>query len=520
MRKVISAMEAVEMIRGKAASGFVPDFSDGAFLSPTLTKITDSDALKLYRNNEWVHAVVNRIVDDCVKVTPRVVLKDQTKRATVKQQNKIDEVKMFLDDPNENKESFREIREKFIRDMEIYGRGAQEKVVSIKSRRIAEIYAAQVRQIKPKVNRHGMLPKTRTYEHTDPKSERKTFYDKDEMIYLVLTPTTDTIFGFKRLDALSQAVAADILRATYNGNFFINGAEAAGILSLENMSKPQLTKFRQYWNSAHKGARKAHKIAAVNVPAKWTRMALTNRDLEFSEYGRELRSKIFAVFGMQPLVMGIIDPNTGRLNSQEQMQAYKDGALKPILTKEAYVYTKELIEAGFGFRDLKIDFAEVDLADTVEQATIDRNDLQAGILTINEIRARRGLAPVKWGDAPIMILPGGGQIDPDSGRLIMPDGNNTQSSSNEKKNVDVAANMLSSYFRICAGDDMEVNQKRIDKIVEATSTGYKEETYMWYLAEKLSQRYGQYSAQRFLERLDEIVKGSHESVFYYNCPAA
>ena len=124
MRKVISAMEAVEMIRGKAASGFVPDFSDGAFLSPTLTKITDSDALKLYRNNEWVHAVVNRIVDDCVKVTPRVVLKDQTKRATVKQQNKIDEVKMFLDDPNENKESFREIREKFIRDMEIYGRGA------------------------------------------------------------------------------------------------------------------------------------------------------------------------------------------------------------------------------------------------------------------------------------------------------------------------------------------------------------------------------------------------------------
>jgi len=74
---------------------------------------------------------------------------------------------------------------------------------------------------------------------------------------------------------------------------------------------------------------------------------------------------------------------------------------------------------GFKYDDIKITFPTIDLTDMQTQATIDREDIGACILTVNEVRARKGLPPVKWGDTPL-TTPGGGQIDPNTGRVIPP----------------------------------------------------------------------------------------------------
>jgi hypothetical protein len=38
-------------------------------------------------------------------------------------------------------------------------------------------------------------------------------------------------------------------------------------------------------------------------------------------------------------------------------------------------------------------------------------DLNAGVITINEVREKRGLSPVKWGDEPYVKVPDQGQLD-------------------------------------------------------------------------------------------------------------
>lgn len=266
------------------------------------------------------------------------------------------------------------------------------------------------------------------------KSRPTRFFDIDECIHSVFRPSADTSYGIKPIDVLMSAVGADILRNDYNGRFFLNNGEASGVLSVEGMGKKDFKSFREYWKRSFKGTTNAHKMAVVNTKINYQRMSITNRDMEFSEYGKEIRNKIMAVFQMQPFVMGIVDNTTGKLNSGEQVTTYKNGAIKPILEKESYLYTEEIVREGFGYDDYEITFDAIDQLDAKEQSDVDRVNLENMVTTVNEVRIARGLPSVPWGDTPVSIKPGGAQIDPKTGMLIPPSeqGDNSNSSADKK----------------------------------------------------------------------------------------
>jgi HK97 family phage portal protein len=403
----------------KDSSGFIEDLVIGKTIQPALVKVRDTDAWSLYKGSEWIFSTVNRIVSDTVKAVPHIVPKDKTKKISGRLAKRIQVIKDFLDNPNDNKESFNDIRQKVIRDKLVYGRATIEKILNPINRGLLEIYAQDPKYIKIAADEHGNMPSSAAYV-LQPPSKKEETYDIDQMIFMVHIPVSNSLYGVKTIDAIANTVAADILRAVYNSRFFVNNGEAGGIISLEGMNKTDLKKFRDMWNKEFKGAKNAHKTAAVNVPIEYVRMAITNRDLQFSEYGSELRGKIFAAYGMQPFIMGIVDGTSGKLNSKQQVELYKDGALRPLLEQEAYYYTHEIIQMGFKFNDIEITFPTIDLSDIETQTNLDRQDAEAGILVINEIRARRGLGEVPWGNTPVSLAPGGGQVDPNTGRIIPP----------------------------------------------------------------------------------------------------
>jgi len=405
----------------KSASGFVEGYwSSSGYIQPVIIHVDDSEAYDLYKENEWLFAVINRIVADCTQVDMKLVPKDPNQKSTDKFRNRLKSVADFFEDPNENKESFKELREKFIRDLLVYGRGTMEKVK--KNERLLYLYSLVSKNITIRTDEFGNLRAWKTYKQENPHNVSKpTYFNKDEVIFSVLHPASHTLYGIKPIDILANAVATDLLRAAYNSNLFVNGAEAAGILSIPGMTRTELKRFRQFWESRFKGASNSHRTFIVNSKdTSWVRMALSNADMQFGEYGVELRSKIFAAYNMQPFVMGILDQTVGKLNSEQQITIYKNGALKPILSKEQYVYTNEIIRDGLGIGDVNASFSEIDLADKQTEATIDNERIANGTMVINEYRAKRGERPVKWGDTPIQMSPGGGQVDPNTGRVIPP----------------------------------------------------------------------------------------------------
>lgn len=420
----------------------VSELTTDAPIYPGVVNLSDYDCWRLYKGNDWIQATVDRIVNDCVKVKPRIVPKVKDRKVSVKLKKRIQIIQDFLDNPNDQKESFNDLREKLIRDALLYGRFALEKVLN-PSRALKQLYSADVTLIKLRADKYGRLPDQNAYKMVDPYGRKgEVYFDIDELIHGVLKPCSQSLYGTKTLDGIANSVASDILRNTFNSRFFLNGAEAAGILGLEGMSDQKLQKFKEYWKNTFKGVDKAHKMAAVNVPIKYVRMALTNRDLQFSEYGIELRTKIFGNYGMQPFIMGIVDSATGKLNSYQQMELYKDGALRPILKKEAFYYTSEIIKMGFGFKDIELEFTSIDNVDLQTQSEIDINEAGAALVTVNELRARRELSPVPWGDTPVSTMPGGGQIDPKSGKLIPPSKTTAGSKTSTKK-------FYKNFIRFC-----------------------------------------------------------------------
>jgi HK97 family phage portal protein len=459
-RRINMANSAVSKIaiidKTKNSRGYVEDMNHNGIIQPGIVKLNDEDAWSLFKGNEWVFATVNRIVRDCIKSEPEVVPSDKTAKVSGRLKQRIKNVKNFLENPNNNKESFAEIREKTILNMLVYGRGIIEKVNS-DSGIVQELYALTPKNLRIKADKHGNIPPKDAYiiepplnstarPNQDDKNLGAIKFDINEIIFMVLNNNTESFYGIKIMDIIANSVATDILRATFNSNFFLNGAEVSGILSVEGMEKNRLNKFRSDWKTQFKGVNNTHKMAVLNVPVKYIKMAMTNRDLQFSEYGVELRSKIFAAYGMQPFIMGIVDGTSGKLNSGQQVESYKDGAIRPVLNKESFYYTQEIVRMGFKYDDIKITFPTIDYADMQTQATIDREDVTACIVSINEVRARRGLPPVKWGETPL-TTPGGGQIDPNTGRVIPP--SEQTSSGKEPKEKPAPKKMTSQKGEVC-----------------------------------------------------------------------
>jgi HK97 family phage portal protein len=407
----------------KSSRGYIEGASLGGTVSPVYLKVSDDDAYDLFRNCEWLFATIGRIVNDCVKVPVEVKPKDRSAKVSGRMKNRIRIVEKFLESPNENEESFESIREKVIRDLLVWGRGAIEKVLD--NGTLVECYALISKNISINSDEHGNLPPLNCYTQkvipNVKKESKPVSFNRDEMIYVVETPISSSLYGLKKIDVLASVAATELLREAYNSTNFTNGAEASGILGVPGLSRTELKKFRQYWEARFKGAENGHRLAIVTTKdINFVRMALTNKDMEFSEYGKEIRDKIFAIYGMQPFVMGVSDGNASKLGSGEQIRAYKDGALRPILRKEARAYTKGIVEKGFGFDDIKISFGGIDLEDLKAEAEVAQIELTAGAVTINEYRNRKGMAPVPWGDTPLQMSPGGGQVDPDTGRVIPP----------------------------------------------------------------------------------------------------
>ena len=403
----------------KASRGYAVDYTGAnQYVTPNSVRLSDDECINFFRFSVWVNATINRIVADVVKVPAVVKVRNQA-LPTERQKRRMKKVQNFLDNPNDNDESFADIREKVVRDLMIIGRGAMEKVFD-EDGLLQEVYSMVTKNVKIRSDEYGNIPKDRAYKMervstsqfgpngNSSGTSQPVYFARDEVIYMIYQPVSWSLYGHKTMDTIAQAVATDMLRDAYNSVFFTNNGEASGILSMEGLSRTELKRFKQYMQAQHKGALNAHRTMAVNVPVKWIQTAVTNRDMQFQEYGAELRGKIFAAYGMQPIIMGVLDGSTGRLNSEQQVQAYKDGAIQPILRKESYAYTQEICWDGFGFDDLEIVFPAIDLLDAKTQADIDRLDASGAIITVNEIRARRKLPPVTWGDAPIMMLPGGG----------------------------------------------------------------------------------------------------------------
>lgn len=393
--KVIDATKApADRLLEKSSKGRVDEVD--AWSVGTSSKFADrdirvsgadeSDLWTRYVFNEWVRACVDKIIKEVVRY--KVVAKPiQEKADDATALKHAEEVQLLLNNPNNNIESFDDIRRKYLRDILVYDSGAMEVVYH--GHTPIELYDIKGCNVRLNIDAHGDFknPESSAYKLTDPKDPSKVLaeWGAKELIYMIANPVSGSVYGLSPIETLWNSIDNDTEASDFNKRMLKHSGVISGVLAFPNMPKQILRKNQRYWQEeTRKKTRKL--IVTNNGDAKFIKMGESQKDMQFLEFQKWLLNKIMAVYGMQPIVMGVIDSTTGKLNSTEQRKQFKQDAVLPLLKLETHRLTDVLIRSGFEFDDIEFKYIEPTSVDEEFDLEKTKVGCQYGFITVNEAR--------------------------------------------------------------------------------------------------------------------------------------
>jgi HK97 family phage portal protein len=366
--------------------------------------LSPSTLRRMYQYNCVVRMAVDTIINEVTSakwdIMPKEKDQELDEENSQAQKKKIKEVKSFFEKPNKNRENFRTILEKLMRDMLLLDAGVLEKTRT-SSGKLAEIYAIDGGTIRIDADRHGTIGGY--WQILEQEGLKPQLFLPKDVIYLMMNPRTDSIYGISPLETLHNIVTAFLYGEVYNLKYFENSSTPRGMLDLgPSINEDQLDRFRSYWQA--ETVQQPHRtfvVGGASSGAKWTPIAVTPKDMEFNNYMKWLLQVILAVFGVTPSEVGWTEevrgaPATGQVL---QSQAFKNKAIYPMMDKISYYLTRDIVWDEFGYEDLKFEFIEeISLQEKMQKAQYDNMRVMAGIVTVDEVRKEEGLSPKPKGE--------------------------------------------------------------------------------------------------------------------------
>ena len=224
-------------------------------------------------------------------------------------------------------------------------------------------------------------------------------YEPDEIIHIYEPDINlkNGHYGVSKLEKIRQPILMMYLGMAHNQELLENdGIDPRAVLSFDkdvtdDTFEKELDRLQEYAQERKRGGTLAVKGATFQSSS------ITNSDMDFLSLMNMCRDMILTAYGVQPGKAGIRE--TASLGSGTGESQDKD--FKDMMSAKA-----TLIEGAFnkvlghnGFEEL-FQFNEMDIEDKLKRTQIETNKLNAGILTVNEVRKDYALEPVAWGNVP------------------------------------------------------------------------------------------------------------------------
>lgn len=171
----------------------------------------------------------------------------------------------------------------------------------------------------------------------------------------------------------------------------------------ENAAKKILAKLDEASGANHAG-----KLLGLGGVEGTERIGISPKDIVNPEMAADFRRSILALWGVNEQILGI-DTTANRATSYTSQYRFVENSIKPLLLLMAakinhrvgpWYWPGDLI-----YFDPVIPYPE----DWERELQEDKELTAAGIITINEVRERKGLDPVAWGDTPLRPISPFGQ---------------------------------------------------------------------------------------------------------------
>lgn len=224
-------------------------------------------------------------------------------------------------------------------------------------------------------------------------------YEGDELIH-IYNPGIELQnqkWGVSILDSIKEPLKLVYAGLIHNENIINNdGLNPSSILSFDkDITDGAFVSELQRLDALSQQQKEGGTLAIKG--ATYQNVAQTNRDLDFLELLKFNRDMIVTAFGVPPAKIGIIETsNLGNGSGESQDKTFYDVISSHATTIEVAI-NKALRESGFSER---FKFNMLDIEDKLRRVQIEQTKLNAGILTVNEVRDGYNLPPVEWGDVP------------------------------------------------------------------------------------------------------------------------
>ncbi len=305
---------------------------------------------------------------------------------------KLRALRRTLEEPNAT-DSFRTLIEQVIEDALTGGFGAMEMEPTGDPERPAMMWAVDGASIRINARWDGDEDSPR-YAQAMPgqtAAEEIDLLDR-QLMYVRMNPRSFTPFGLGPLEVAFETVNQFLSAHRFAGKLAAN-AVAQYALWLNEATPAQHDRLIRWWQDEIEGTGRVPLISTEQKPEVLRFAQGTDADLRLA-WQEFLIRMVANAFGLPPLLLGL-EADVNQSTASEMADEAFRGAISPLAMLLAGHITRDLFGKCVGWREFEFVFNELSARDEQTELQVQVQLLQAGVLTVNEVRAMRGLGPLE-----------------------------------------------------------------------------------------------------------------------------
>ena len=307
---------------------------------------------------------------------------------------KLRALRRMLEEPNAT-DSFRSLMEQAIEDALTGGFGAIEMEPTGDPERPAMLWAVDGASIRINAKWDGSEDSPRYAQALPGQLESSAVELLDrQLMYIRMNPRSFTPFGLGPLEVAFETVNQFLSAHRFAGKLAANSV-AQYALWLNEATPAQHDRLIRWWQDEIEGTGRVPLLSTEQKPEVLRFAQGTDADLRLA-WQEFLIRMIANAFGLPPLMLGL-EADVNQSTASEMADEAFRGAIAPLAQLLAGHITRDLFGKCIGWREFEFVFNELSARDEMTELEVQVQLLQAGVLTVDEVRAMRGLGPLEQG---------------------------------------------------------------------------------------------------------------------------
>jgi HK97 family phage portal protein len=249
-------------------------------------------------------------------------------------------------------------------------------------------------RIEPRINNDGMIEFVWD-------SSRILTHDEIMWIPDILRP--GAVKGLSRVSELKEVLGISRALDDFSARFFGSGTLSSGIIEVPgDMTEEQAVRLKDQFEKGSKGLRNAHRPAILTAGAKFQKIGTDPQESQLVQSREFAVIEVARIFKIQPALLGVMSAGSMSYASVEQQHIqFVTLTLRPYISKIEEQYSRLMPGESF----LRFNMEGLLRGDLASRFTAYSQGIQAGFLSINDIRALEDLPPIDSESAQVPRVP-------------------------------------------------------------------------------------------------------------------